>query len=190
MLEASVRRRKFFVGVALDQTVRDACLGAADALREAGFAARYEAPEKLHATLAFLGYAADDRSAALARALQAIAAVSAPIAVPLDKLGAFPHERKPRVVFVGAREQGAAFRSLVAAVRAAYANLGFEFTGDAIAHVTIARVKGGGGRPLPPIEFLPATLEIRTLTLFESLPDPTRRTTRYAALLTVPLEGR
>ena len=181
------RKRKLFVGIELDDESRRACAAASERLRKTGFAAKYEPPEKLHVTLAFLGYVEPARVEDIVTSL-ATAANCSPFGVTLDKLGAFPHERRPRVVFVGAREQGAPFRALAGSVREVYAGLGFEFRDDAVAHVTIARVKGGRGS-LPSIEFAPVPLRIERVTLFESLPDREHRTTRYEALETAALRA-
>lgn len=159
MAESAPRKRRLFVGIALRDAARTDCAAVSGDLRRTGFAARYEAPEKLHVTLAFLGFVEASRYDAVVRGLMAAASRSAPLAVTLDKLGAFPHERKPRVVYIGAREQGAAFRALAREVRVEYADLGFEFHTDPVAHVTIARVKERGA-PLPSIEFGPIHLEV------------------------------
>lgn len=174
------RKRRLFVGIALDERTRDACAAASQQLQKTGFAAKYEAPEKLHVTLAFLGYVLAQRYAEIVSALGA-AACTAPFTVRLDKLGGFPQERRPRIVYVGAREQGAPFRTLAARVRDTYVALGFAFKNDAVAHVTIGRVKAPS-RALPLIEFAPITLRIEALTLFESLPDRANNTSRYETL--------
>ena len=172
------RKRRLFVGVALSERSRAACENVSEELLKTGFAAKYEAPEKLHLTLAFLGFVEQTNVTAIVSALAAGAALAKTCSVILDKLGAFPHERAPRVVYVGAREQGAPFRAVARSVRTAYEALGFEFVQDAVAHVTIARVRESR-RPLPLVEFAPIALGIRTLTLFESLPDPAKKTSRY-----------
>jgi 2'-5' RNA ligase len=182
---ATARKRRLFAGIALDDGVRAACAGVSQELQKTGYAAKFEAPEKLHVTLAFLGWVEPARVDDVKSALRA-AASSAPFGITLDKIGAFPHERKPRVVFVGAREQGAPFRALAAAVRQRYAALGFDFDNDAVAHVTLARSKPPQ-RPLPLIEFVPIPLRVESLTLFESLPDPVHKTSRYEVLATIAL---
>jgi RNA 2',3'-cyclic 3'-phosphodiesterase len=186
--EPGARRRRLFAGIELNQAVRGACAAAAETLRRTGFSARYEAPEKLHLTLAFLGYVEPESVPAVQRRLGETGERFAPFAVGLDKLGAFPHERKPRVVFVGSRAQGAAFRSLAESLRRAYRELGFTFDDDAVAHVTIARVKEST-RPLPLIDFAAIELPVRGLALFESLPDPANRTSRYEVLYRAGLSG-
>jgi 2'-5' RNA ligase len=186
MADRAPRKRKLFVGIDLDPGARAACARVSDELRKTGFAAKYETPDKLHVTLAFLGFVEPARCDAIVAALAAAAARSKPFEISLDKLGAFPHERKPRVVYVGAREQGAPFRLLANGVRSAYAALGFEFRDDAVAHVTIARVKEHT-HSLPLIEFAPISLETRSLVLFESLPDPAHKTSRYEITATASL---
>jgi RNA 2',3'-cyclic 3'-phosphodiesterase len=188
MDEARPRKRRFFVGITLDVAARAACAAVSNALRATGLHAKYEPAEKLHATLAFLGFVEPARADEIVAALRRCASGSIPFAVTLDKLGAFPHERRPRIVYVGAREQGAAFRSLAAHVRDAYAALGFEFNNDPVAHVTLARVKEPT-RPLPLIDFAPIRLPIESLTLFESLPDPANKTSRYEIASHVSLSG-
>jgi 2'-5' RNA ligase len=178
MDERPPRKRKLFVGIALDAQARAACAAVAEEVRKTDFAAKYEAPEKLHATVAFLGFVEPPRVEEVTAAVETCAQRSTPFRVTLDKLGAFPHERRPRVVYVGAREQGAPFRNLAENVRAAFGALGFEFDNDPVAHITIARVKESK-RPLPLVEFAPIALDVRELALFESLPDPAHKTSRY-----------
>jgi RNA 2',3'-cyclic 3'-phosphodiesterase len=188
MDEPGARRRRLFVGIDLDGRARAGCAAVAQELRKIGFAGKYETPEKLHVTLAFLGFVEPQRYGEIAATLAGAGAATAPFILTLDKIGAFPHERRPRVVYVGAREQGSPFRSLANSVREAYARLGFEFHDDAVAHVTIARIKESK-RPLPSIEFAAIRVEVRALTLFESLPDPARKTSRYEIGFQAALSG-
>lgn len=176
---------RLFAGIALDDAARSACAGAAERLARTGFAAKFEDASKMHVTLAFLGNVGASRVDDAVNALRACAQ-RAPFAVRLDKVGAFPHERKPRVVYVGAREQGAPYRALADAAKNAYGELGFAFKDDSVVHVTIARVKDPR-RPLPLVEFEPAELRVEQLTLFESIFDKERNTSRYEIRATAPL---
>ena len=177
-MTAGACTRRLFVGIELDRTARAGCVAAAEQLRASGFAARYEESGKLHVTLAFLGNVAASEYDTIASALAGATTLGAPFVLTLDKLGGFPHERKPRVVYIGAREQGQAFRSLAQSVRGAYLALGFAFREDAVAHVTIARVKAST-RALPPIEFAPIPLCVASISLFESIFDKAKNTSRY-----------
>lgn len=186
MISGTSHKRRLFVGIELDESARASCAAVSAQLQRTGYVAKYEAAEKLHVTLAFLGYVEAQRYEEVLAALGAAARSTERFSVTLDKLGAFPHERKPRVVFVGAREQGASFRGLAHAVRQLYGALRFEFKTDSVAHVTISRVKPPH-RSLPLIEFVPIALQIESLSLFESLPDPANKTSRYEIRSTAPL---
>lgn len=169
-------RPKLFVGIDLDWRVRARCAQVAARLESQGLNARFEAPEKLHITLAFLGWVDADQVEPLRHVMRTVASGTARFTLTLDKLGAFPNERNPHVVWIGTREQGSAFRELAQGMRASYSDIGFHFEKDAVAHVTIARIKEQRVH-LPLLEVKPMRLRVNELTLFESL--PASRTTRY-----------
>ena len=178
-------RPKLFTGIDLDKHTRAECAQIAARLEVQGVLARFEAPEKLHITLAFLGWVDAERMEPIREALHTVAAQTKPFMITLDKLGAFPHERRPRVIWIGSRDQGDAFRSLARSMQHAYAELGFNFDKDAVAHVTIARVKEGRAH-LPMLDVAPMRVRVKELTLFESL--PAGRTTRYEVRDRAPLK--
>jgi RNA 2',3'-cyclic 3'-phosphodiesterase len=177
-------RPKLFVGIDLDPRTRARCGEISSRLESQGLRARFEAPEKFHITLAFLGWVDAVRVESIRSALHAASASAVPFTLTLDRLGAFPHERNPHVVWVGARSQGEAFTRLARATRTEYGALGFAFDKDAVAHVTLARIKEHHAH-LPLLEVKPIRLNIRELTLFESL--PAGRTTRYEVRERSPL---
>jgi 2'-5' RNA ligase len=181
-------KRRLFVGIALDQVSRTKCCAVAGALRATGFAARYEGGDKLHVTLAFLGNVAASHYDSIGESLAQSARGCAPLTLQLDKIGAFPNERRPRVVYIGSRAQGPAYRALASGVRSAYARLGFSFKEDPVAHVTIARAKEAS-RPLPLLEVTPIALAVTAISLFESIFDPKAKTSRYEILERAPVGG-
>lgn len=173
-------RPKLFVGIELDANARAKCASIAERLRASGLDGRFEAPAKFHITLAFLGWVDAQRVTEIDRAMHEASAPHARFTLTLDRVGAFPHERRPRIVWIGCSDQGAAFRSLSQSLRDAYAALGFGFDKHALAHVTIARTKEPR-KPLPMLDTIdPIPLHVKRVTLFESLPDST--TTRYEVL--------
>jgi RNA 2',3'-cyclic 3'-phosphodiesterase len=179
------KRVKLFAGIALEESVQRRLATLAERLRTRGFDARFDAAEKYHLTLAFLGWVDLPRVTDVKHALHAAAAGHEPFDLRLDRIGAFPHERRPRVVWIGSHKQPAAFRDLARSVRSVYEALGFEFKDDAVAHVTIARVKAAA-LPLPTVSaFNPIGVKVSRLTLFESL--PAAGTTRYEVRASVPL---
>ncbi|HET6894364.1 MAG TPA: RNA 2',3'-cyclic phosphodiesterase [Candidatus Baltobacteraceae bacterium] len=172
-------RPKLFAGIALDKRVRTKCANVASRLAAQGLDARFEPAEKLHITLAFLGWVDPERVEPIVGALDAAANNAVPFTLTLDTLGAFPHERRPKIVWIGSRDQGALYRRLAYGTRAAFEQVGFSFDKDAVAHVTIARIKGARGH-LPLIDVPPMHVHVTDIVLFESL--PAGPTTRYEVL--------
>lgn len=177
-------RLKLFAGIELDDRVRTECAKIIARLANHGLDARFESAEKLHITLAFLGWVEPEQVGGIQEALHLAASAVRPFTLTLDTLGAFPHERRPKIIWIGARDQGVTYRTLAASARKAYEPLGFTFDKDAIAHVTVARVKGGRAH-LPMLEVKPMHLHITKIALFESL--PAGPTTRYEVLDRAPL---
>ena len=178
-------RPKLFAGIELDARVRAECAAVATRLAAQGLDARFEPAEKLHITLAFLGWVDPERVEPIRDALHAIAGTAAPFTLTLDRLGAFPHERRPHIVWIGARNTSAPYRELAYNARSAYEPMGFTFEKDPVAHVTLARVKGGRGH-LPMLELTPMHLRVTRITLFESVPDG--GTTHYEIRERAPLK--
>lgn len=169
---------RLFAGIELDDVTRAYCVDVVERLQKAYFQARYEVAEKMHITLAFLGVVDPAQLTHVEQALAHAAERTASLDLVLDKIGGFPNERRPRIIYVGSRNAGAQYRRLTDRLRDAYRDLGFGFDDDAVAHVTIARVKGGSDRPLPMLDLEPVTLRVREIVLFESLQH--EGTTRYA----------
>lgn len=171
-----MHRPKLFAGIELDKSERSRCAQIAARLHSQGLDARFELEEKLHITLAFLGWVDPERVEAIHDALDTAANAAAPFTLSLDKIGAFPNERRPRIVWIGSRDQGAPYRRLAQRARASFEALGFTFEQEAVAHVTIARVKGGRAH-LPLLDVEPVPVHVTHIVLFESLPAGS--TTRY-----------
>jgi 2'-5' RNA ligase len=177
-------RPKLFAGIELDKRIRAECASVAARLEARGLDARFEAAEKLHITLAFLGWVDFEQFEPISNALHAAAESAPPFTLTLDTIGAFPHERRPKIVWIGCRDQGAPYRRLAYGARTAFEELGFSFDKDAVAHVTIGRVKGGRAH-LPMLDIAPMQVHVTEIALFESL--PAGRTTRYEVRHRAPL---
>lgn len=176
---------RFFAGIELDDPTRAVCVDAQARLQQAAFGAKYDGADKLHVTLAFLGNVRAEQLEDVERVLRAAADATKPFDLALDRVGAFPNERRPRIVYVGSRSQSPHFRTLAHRLHDAYRDLGFDFKEDPVAHITIARIKGGSGEPLPLLDLSPHHMPIRTIALFESIPAET--TTRYTIHTRRPL---
>lgn len=188
---------RLFVGIELDDRVKDAAAEIADALkRQLGphVDARWISPPNLHVTLWFIGEVNDARAGQLLRVLDR------PFAQPhfdieIGGLGAFPPSGSPRVFWLGVRSGVEALRRLHSELAARLAPLGFEPERRAYsAHLTIARVKNISralaSRTIR--ELLRTTPALAgqcpgtSVTVFRSRLSPKGAT--YEALLRIPLQ--
>lgn len=96
----------------------------------------------MHLTLAFIGDVDDRVAAAAVRALEDAAARIAPFRGRLGEAGAFPNDRRPRVIWIGLAEGAEQVRDAAARVRGALDEQSVPFK-DAppVAHLTIARLR-------------------------------------------------
>jgi 2'-5' RNA ligase len=148
---------------------------AAQALEARGLRARFELREKLHVTLAFLGSVDAERVAELAAALQTAASAHPSFNVRLDRIGAFPNERRARIVWAGSRDENAAFARLAEGIRDVSRRFAVIDDKPAVLHVTLARLREPAR--VPEVALKPQTFDVDAVTLFQSL--QAERTTRY-----------
>jgi RNA 2',3'-cyclic 3'-phosphodiesterase len=161
---------RLFAGIPLDDAARTLVAAAVAALRQDGVRARWVPPANWHVTLAFLGDVDDDRYAAVAAAFHLVVG-QAPLALNLSCVGAFPGNKRPRVLWVGG-EQSAEFDATARAVRAAFAPLNFHFDDDDLqAHVTVGRANGAPLLLAPKLE-APFAMPVTRIALFESVRAP------------------
>jgi 2'-5' RNA ligase len=160
-------RRRLFIAAALDDEARHACAMVGERLRAKGFGGRFVAPGNYHLTVAFLGGIEEARITAISEALRALARTLPTPLIPLERVGAFPGPRRPRVVWVGPERPVPEFGTLCGVVRSALVALGFSFDPHADPHVTIARSDGHFPLPNVAAPSIPP-LRIDALTLYES----------------------
>ncbi len=99
-------------------------------------------PENLHITLQFLGYVEEAAVEKIRDALEQVAGRHRAFELVVAGAGAFPNEKRTRVLWVGCRDEAGQLKPLADSVQAAMAPLGFppdrrEFS----AHLTLGRVK-------------------------------------------------
>ena len=141
----SDERLRVFLAVFPAPEVQAAVAAAIEALRRPGDGVSWVKRENLHFTLRFLGeVGASGARRAGAAAAEAAAAHQAFDAAP-SGLGAFPGERRARVLWVGLSEGAAPLEALARDLERALERRGFEPEGRAFtAHLTIGRVREPG----------------------------------------------
>ena len=138
-----------FVAIALAPPVLDALAAIQSALQctDGGRAGRWVRAEGIHLTLKFLGDVAEEALPAIYDAVQAACAAFGPFDIAIAGLGCFPNARRPRVVWVGVREETGQLAALQQEVERSLGRLGYPPEGRAFRpHLTLARVRQGASR--------------------------------------------
>lgn len=189
---------RLFLALNFPASLRRAIFDATAPLRAAAPGLAWVAESRLHLTLKFLGERPDDAVAPLVGALDDVGATHPPVTMSLGGLGAFPNQRRPRVVWLGIAPDPK-LELLHHDVETACASLGYELEGRAFRpHLTLARVRRGGGEPgAEPARALAAaarevqfrgTAVVETLDLMRS--ELAAGGSRYTVLHAAPLRPR
>lgn len=157
-----------------------------------GRAVKPVAGDNLHVTLKFLGDIAPEQTAEISRVVQSVAEPVAPFEVRLVGLGAFPHARRPSVIWAGLQNAEPLCR-LAESLEAELEPVGFAPEKRPFhAHLTLARVKSRPPEDLAVLldehsetEFGVASIE--SVELFQS--ELQRDGPRYTVLASAELAG-
>lgn len=157
--------------------------------------AKWVEPAGLHVTLAFMGEIGEERLPLVIAAAGSAAALHRPLALRIEKGGAFGTRRRPRVLWLGV---GGAVSALTAihrdleqalSVAAGYVPEDRPFE----PHLTLARSRDPRGDPaldacaqaIQDVDF--GETWVREIVVYQS--ELTPKGARYTALARVPLEG-
>jgi 2'-5' RNA ligase len=143
MAEATEHWR-LFVALPVPESVRGAIAAGQDELRQklAPGSVRWTPADQLHLTLRFLGEVDAGRVTDLTNDLQTACAPLPAFDLVASGLDFFPHAQKPRVLWVGVADAGAALLNLWAAALAATNPYAAEVPeSQYVGHITIGRVK-------------------------------------------------
>jgi 2'-5' RNA ligase len=131
---------RVFAAVELPEAVREVLTLGLGSLKRDQPPARWVRPEGIHVTLKFLGEQPPELVDGLDRALPGPLAALAPATVSLGGGGFFPHERRPRVAWVGG--EAGALGAWAAAVEDVAAGLGVPREERPFSlHLTLARLE-------------------------------------------------
>jgi RNA 2',3'-cyclic 3'-phosphodiesterase len=189
--DAAAARLRLFVAVSVPRAQLEALDAAVAGLRADLPGARWAPLDNQHVTLKFLGSTPAELFADVAGAVKSSADSHTPSEVALGGLGAFPSERRARVLWAGIDDPESLLTSLAASLDRAMEPLGYGIEKRPFTpHLTLARFK----QPARVADVLgeldhdwasPWTVE--TIELYQSRLSPKGAT--YEALGTVPLNG-
>src|SRR5947209_18711759 len=141
---SSVESVRTFLAVQLPDTERSKLGAVEHAFGPAGQGLKWVAEELLHITVRFLGGVSSSRL----QLVEAAAALAAPAVSPfplyITRLGAFPNERTPRVIWAGLRDDDglASLHRLYEEVEDALTKQGFKRADRRFSpHITLARAR-------------------------------------------------
>jgi len=185
--------KRLFVGVNVSLGAVEDIAGLVESMqplaRSESLKVRWVAPASYHITLKFLGWAKAEIVPALVDALDDAFADLEPFTVTLRGVGAFPGEKKARVLWVGVDQGREQLSTLAARIEERMVELGFAAeTREFHPHVTIARLKGSANAETLVLPFSEDTFRksrIDEVVLFESVTGP--KGAEYQALAAWPL---
>jgi 2'-5' RNA ligase len=100
-------------------------------------------PEKLHLTLKFLGDVAEDKLSRVTQALEPLSERHEPFEVSTSGFGAFPSEKKARILWAGVGEGSESLRAVAQNVEDLLGPAGFaREQRPYVPHLTLARARG------------------------------------------------
>ncbi|MCK4607124.1 MAG: RNA 2',3'-cyclic phosphodiesterase [candidate division Zixibacteria bacterium] len=169
---------RLFIALPLGPQV-EAYLGEiAGLLKQKGGAVKWVDARNIHLTVRFLGDTEEAHVGALKELLDTVAGRHAPVQATIDRLGAFPNLRRPRIFWAGLRDSLDALENLATEVEQGVRRLGFEPEQKRFKpHLTLGRVRKNQGLDslaafIESFEFVETPLKLDRLVLFKSTLTP------------------
>lgn len=136
--------KRVFIAINLPEEIKKELAGIIDKFKKdsKGAHIKWVEPKNLHLTLHFLGSLEDDKIQRVINEARKIIAKYNAFEMELGNIGCFPDARRPRVIFVEAKESRGEARKIQAELKSTLQQLGFE-TDDRPwqSHITLGRVK-------------------------------------------------
>lgn len=169
---------RVFVAVPVDDAVRAIMRDVVGELAPRGWPVKWVRPELAHLTMKFYGDIETDRLPDLAARLADVATAAQPLTVRTTGIGAFPTERRPRVLWLGLTGDIEPLAALARRVEAASAGFGRPEDRPFAPHITLGRLRDGAPAPsdfaaaASALRPAPVTLAVDRLQLVRSVLGP------------------
>lgn len=149
---------RVFAAVPVSDDVRALMGDVADELAPRGWPVKWVRPELAHLTLKFYGNVETARLPELTARLARVAQECQPLRMRTTTVGAFPSERRPRVLWLGLAGDVEPLAALATRVESASTGFGKSEDRPFAPHVTLARLRDGAALPA---DFAAAAAELR-----------------------------
>ncbi len=131
-----------FIAISLPEELKAKISGIQEKLKAAGADVSWTRPEGMHLTLKFFGEIEDRRIPKIEKALDMAVDGISPFTLSVSGMGMFPDMRRPRVVWIGLKEDGGNLLRLNKCVEEELKKIGFppeerRFT----PHTTLGRIR-------------------------------------------------
>ena len=108
---------------------------------------RWVSPEKIHLTLKFFGNIEESRIDPIFKSIERPVRSTLPFSLKVRGIGAFPHMKNPRVIWMGLVEEREVLTSLQKQIETQLEKIGFQSEDRAFhPHLTLGRMKSGRGK--------------------------------------------
>jgi 2'-5' RNA ligase len=135
-----------FIAIELPESIQSALSDIQGDFKKSDVDVRWVRPENIHLTLKFLGTIDATMTRSITEVLKTVSGNFGTFTMTLSGVGVFPHNRSPRVVWVGTKESDT-LRGLQRDIEAGLESLGFEREKRTYtAHITLGRVKSSRGK--------------------------------------------
>lgn len=132
-----------FIAIDIPERLKDKLRALQAEMKQFNAPVRWVAADGLHLTVKFLGEVSEAKLPSLYDPLTDIARWSKPFEIYLERLGTFPREQSPRVIWVGARSDGDGLAGIAGSIETAMVAQGFPAEERGFnPHLTLGRVKG------------------------------------------------
>ncbi len=169
---------RLFIALPLGQEVERYLSSIIDELKPHGGSVKWVAPQNVHLTVRFLGDTEEQRVPKIKQLLDKVASEYPTVATTIDRLGAFPNLRRPRVIWAGIHDNVDRLEKLARQVELGVRKLRFEKeTKGFKPHLTLARIRKPQGLEqliahLESFVLEPQVLTLDRLVLFKSTLTP------------------
>jgi len=136
-----------FLAIELPKTTLERIAKLQAELKESRVDVRWVSPENIHLTLKFFGNIEESRIDEIVEGVKEPIRACVPFFLQLQGMGAFPHLKDPRVIWVGLVDEGNVLAPLHKEIERRLERLGFPSEGRPFQpHLTLGRLKSSRGK--------------------------------------------
>jgi 2'-5' RNA ligase len=136
-----------FLAIELPGTILQKIEGVQEDLKSSHADVRWVNPENIHLTLKFLGNIEGSRIEPVAKAVEEAILTTSPFPLIIRGMGAFPHLKNPRVIWVGVVDGNAMLVPFQRQLEIQFEKIGFQAEDRPFhPHLTLGRTKSSRGK--------------------------------------------